>query len=252
MNVKQFWYPLDKWRYTDNDTFQAAYAIGSGKDVFISQLNQEAKVETTAGKEDIRRAIATNIGFITRLIAVEKVTLGPVIDNWGAGYEIIFYNGQSFEKISQFAFVVNICGFYDDGDIPLPRPNLILYYKYHNDILYIISLEIKGGEGKEENGVIMLTSRNFITRIFLALPIDRKEPLTSNDFPDDFSFQTNQISLGYAVIKDNGNTIYPSCFADSSNIEVIFKDGETLEIRMPTEIHEKIRAGVKEVYPNLS
>ena len=49
---------------------------------------------------------------------------------------------QNLKKINEIAYVVSHGQFDISGDIGLPIPMLIMYYKYVNDILYIVSLEV--------------------------------------------------------------------------------------------------------------
>lgn len=248
--IKYLSYPKDIWSYENSEAFQAAHACGSGKKQFLYQITERAYVESSTSNGDIMHTVATNISLMTRLLAIETVTPAHVLKNWGGGYEMAIYNRDRFEKLSEYAIVVNLCKFDENGQLPYPAPQYILYYRYHLGRLVITSIEIKGGTGTENGEFITLTSQNIQVRIFEALSIDKQE-LIEEEYPNDYSFLTKRVSFGYAVFKEKSNPIYPSSFMEGQGVTVTFKQGEFAEIKIPLELHIKIATGTAKMYPTL-
>ena len=81
-------------------------------------------------KGNIYRAIAANYGYIAKLLAVERVSLHTIKKNWGGGFETIIFDGNEFIKLDEIAYITCYGQFDESGNIGLPFPQLIQYYKY--------------------------------------------------------------------------------------------------------------------------
>ena len=142
-----------------------------------------------------------NTTFVSRLLTIERVTLSNLHNAWGAGYEIAFFNGSSFKKIDNIAYVISHGEFNSTGDIGIPIPRLILYYNYYNDNLIITSVELYDITRSDSDAHMHFESTKFSVNVFLVPSIECKESDPPIEIPDDFSFSSSfSVSVGYGII----------------------------------------------------
>jgi hypothetical protein len=250
ISVKQFWFPNEFWKTAKSELFEEVYACGSGKEDFLHLSSEEQTFEANSEKGDIKRAISANIGFIAKLLALERASLHNLKKNWGGGFENICFDGNSFIKIDQIAYISNHAQFDKEGNFDLPFPQLVQYYEYYNDVLLIISIEVKSWSRKEDNTNFILTSNNFQMNVFPVPSLDLKVE-SSIELPLDFSFSTNRLALGYAIISSTNTIFAPSFFIESKTMNATYQDGKNIEITIEKKMTEMIREGAKKAFPNL-
>jgi hypothetical protein len=69
--------------------------------------------------------------MLCKLLASERLTLTSVKKHWGAGFEMIYFDGEQFAKLDSMTYVINQGIFNEVDDIPeVPVPGVILHYKY--------------------------------------------------------------------------------------------------------------------------
>lgn len=247
--VNQFWSPNHLWSNVKSDIFEEVYACGTGKEEFLHQASEQQTFETTSEKGENFHATGANLNFIAKLLAAERFSLYTLKDNWGGGFETIFFNGHSFSKIDQIAYIICYAQFDEKGEFDLPFPQLIQYYQYHKDVLFITSIEIKNWRREENNDQIKLKSRNFQVAVFPVPRLDLKAG-SSIELPPSFSFYTQKLGFGYAIVKNNNGIFAPSTFIESS-MSVNYQDREYLELSLDKEMANFIKDGAKKAFPNL-
>lgn len=250
ISVNQFWFPKNVWKSVNSEIFEEVYACGTGKEDFLHYTSEQLTFEASSEKGDILRAIAANLGFIAKLLAVERVSLQTIKKNWGGGFETICFDGSSFIKIDEIAYVINYAQFDDTGNFDLPFPQLIQYYRYYKEILFIIAIEIQRWERKENENQIILKSIECRVNIF---PVPRLDlpPGSAIELPPSFSFFTHRLALGYALITKDNKIFAPSFFMESNTMKVTYEDRKYVELILDKKMTNLMQSKAKEVYPNL-
>nr|WP_288836684.1 hypothetical protein [uncultured Flavobacterium sp.] len=250
ISVKQFWFPKQLWKKKGSEIFEEVYACGTGADDFLHHTSEKQEFKASFEKGDMLRAISANLGFIAKLLAVERVSLHTVKKYWGGGFETICFDGQSFIKIDEIAYVVNCAQFEADGNLDLPFPQLIQYYKYYKDNLFIVAIEVTKWRRMENETEIVLTSTDFRVDVF---PVPRLDLAigSSIEFPPTFSFMTHRLALGYALVTKEHEIFTPSFFMESSNMKVTYEDRKYMELIIDKKMSDLIRSKAKEIYPNI-
>jgi hypothetical protein len=250
ISVKQFWSPKELWKTTKSEIFEDVYACGTGADDFLHHTSEQQEFEASSKKGDILRAISANLGFIAKLLAVERVSLHTLKKNWGGGFETICFDGSSFIKIDEIAYVINYAQFDEYGDLDLPFPQLIQYYSYYKDTLFIVAIEVTKWGRFENETEIVLTSNDCRVDVF---PVPRLDlPVGSEiELPPSFSFLTHRLALGYALITKENKIFAPSLFMESNNMKVTYEDRKYVELIIDKKMSDLMRGKAKEIYPSI-
>lgn len=249
ISVKQFWSPSKLWKTTKSDIFEEVYACGTGAEDFLHHTSEQQEVKASSDKGNILRAVSTNLGLIAKLLAVERISLHTLKKNWGGGFETICFDGKSFVKIDEIAYVINYAQFEADGNLDLPFPQLIQYYKYYKDTLFILAIEVTKWRRMENETEVVLTSTDCRVDVF---PVPRLDlPIGSSiQLPSTYSFMTHRLALGYALVTKDNKIFAPSLFIESSNMKVTYQDRKYVELIIDKKPSDLIRNKAKEVYRN--
>lgn len=266
INVSQFYYPSEtnivdptefniqegSWNIMYDPIYEEVSACGGGAEGFLNIIKQFGIFHTRFENGDFMQALQANTILISKLLTLERVSLYTLRENWGGGFEIAYYNGEKFEKINEIAYVINHSQFDISGDIGLPIPMLIMYYKYIDDILYIVALEVKRYSVKETEMYFTFISLagEFHTTLYEVEGIDL-ENIEDYKLPSDFSFSTNKISMGYSLITIENSIYNPAFFNGGSEVSINFKQGEKIEVVINKKIVEDIKNIAKEIFSKL-
>lgn len=250
ISVKQFWSPKEVWKKSESEIFEEVHACGTGADDFLHNASEQQTFEASFEKGNIYRAIAANFGFIAKLLAVERVSLHTIKKNWGGGFETIIFDGNSFIKIDEVAYITCHGQFDENGDIGLPFPQLIQYYKYYKDVLFISSIEVKSWKREEKDDQIILRSDNYRADLFPIPRLDLKKG-SSIELPPDLSFTTTRVALGYAIITKSNGIFAPSFFTESNSLKVTYHDEKYIEVILSKTINDLVSSKAKETFPYL-
>jgi hypothetical protein len=238
------------WDSIDNKTYHEMFANGSGSDGYLYWLNENIKTISSHPEGDVNRLIQMNCAFIAKLFAIERHGHATLRDNWGAGFELIFHTGQSFIKYEEIAYIIFEAKFSTEGDIELPFPVNIMYYKYQEEILTITSIDVYSAttEKKDDNTIII--TQDLDVRVYPVLPLDIDEnTIDKNAYAKDVSFTTYCVARGLVLNKDGFIHSIPSFFNRGSEIKVEYNQGENkLEIPMHNILVEEMKSLAKELF----
>lgn len=236
------------WQYLENDLFEVVYASGSGRDDFLNIVNQKVSLTTRHEKGSIWHAIQTNVSLIAKTLALEKVTLNTLKRNYGGGFESAFYNGETFEKISDVVYVAAYRQFENDGDIDVPFPQLFLYYVYISDVLRIIGIEVNKATKAIIGDKIFITAEanNFECRCFDVKGLDGSS--NSIELPKDYSFKTSNIAMGYSLIGPDNSIFNPAWFNRHPELMVTYVHEKRIELVLSLEVNDSVRNNCKEYF----
>jgi hypothetical protein len=239
------------WNIMNDPVYEIVSACGTGTKGFLNIIRQVGIFHTLLEKGDFLRAVQTNTMLVSKLLALERVSLYTLKENWGGGFETAYYNGEKFEKLNEIAYVISHGQFDVSGDIGLPIPILTMYYKYVNTTLYIIALEVHRYSIQETELLITFTSLTgeFHTTLYEVEEIG-VENVEDYELPPDFSFSTNKISMGYSLITQQNGIFNPAFFNLRPEVNINFRQGKSLEVTIHKKIAEEIRNMSKEYFIN--
>lgn len=132
--------------------YETIIASGNGSEDFISEADFEGKM--SSGENPLYDAIARNYLLLARVLLNERTTLETISNYWGAGFEMIYFNGNEFVKMDDITYVfwngnLNL----DTGQYEV-APNTILNFKYYDEVLAITATN---GAQTEGYGVLPIT-----------------------------------------------------------------------------------------------
>lgn len=238
----------EAWQYLENDVFEMVYATGSGRDNFLNVIDQPVKFTTKHRKGDIWYAIQTNVSLIAKLLALEKINLYTLMKNWGGGFESAFYNGKTFEKIRDLAYIAAYKQFETDGEIDIPFPQLILYYTYISSKLRIVALEINKAKRELSGDKLIISSEapDFEFRYFDVPGFD--DGPDELVLPDALSFKTDRVAVGYSLIAPDNSVFNPCWFNRHPELSVSYTHGKRIELIFSKDVNDTLRDQCKEYF----
>ena len=241
------------WSWVENNTYGKVTAIGSGRDSFLNIVNQEFKVIPTFEKVDIWHAFKLNMELIASMYAFEKATLHTILSHWGGGFETVVYDGSKFIKSQNVAFIINEGWFDEHGDVDVPFPTTILYYRYHNEYLLITGIHLKEVYRIDEGDLITIISDagNYEVKNIKVPRFDNEED-GFDDSNFNYDFSTSIIAMGYDIRKQGGiGTYNPAIFTLDNELTVTYKTNQAIKLIISKDINNKFRELAKEAYPNV-
>lgn len=248
---KQLTYNGNQWLHSTSEIYEEIFACGSGSEHFMKLATGDSKYRSSHEKGQLQFAQQFNVGLFARIFAEERV-LGSTTENvWGAGFEIIFFNGKTFTKFDEMAYLITECQYDETGDIGLQTPTLIMYYKYYGDILLIRAIDLQNSKTEFINGMMIVKSNSFIAKSYEVpqLHISLKEAQYKR--PKDLSFHTNRVTLSSALGINGKFQMAPSFYSESYDVSVNYKEDESVEIRITNELLEMVKIESRLVYPKL-
>ncbi len=247
----KFDYLNGAWNILKEPLFEQTSACGTGAKDFLEIVRQPVTMNSHFIEGDFRRALQANTGLIVKLLAKERTDFKSLASHWGGGFELSYYNGKSFEKVGDIAYVIFHGQFDEHGDIGIPIPMLIMYYRYVGEILYITTIEVYKYQVEETNTAFIYTTTKgqFKTWIYEVEPLDL-EDINAIPMPTDFSYTTGRIAFGYSIRKQyptaDGKAVekqldfYPSGFNEGWELTIEFKQRQSLVLTMDKGIAKDI------------
>ncbi len=149
-----------KWRgpfkVTQSPYLDEVIACGTGRDQFINHVRENNDIGISNYENLVHKAISMNYGSLVRFLILEKFSLDTILEGWGAGFEMIYFDGGKFKKVDNITFIV-FQGFIDSGTNKYRiSPFFAVNYTYDNDILFIAATDFKS---MERYNVLPLTMR---------------------------------------------------------------------------------------------
>lgn len=241
------------WAYIKSSTYGEVTAIGSGRDSFLNIVNQDFQVISSFEKGNIWHSLQLNMELIASMYAFEKATLHTILSHWGGGFETIMYDGNKFIKSQNIAFIVNQGWFNENGDVEVPFPTTILYYRYHNDYLLITGIHLEDVYRIDEGSLITIICDpgNYNVKNIQVARFDNEED-GFDDSNFDYDFSTSTIAMGYDIRKKRRNGTYnPATFTFHNELTVTYKTNDPVKLIISKDINDKFRELAKEAYPKI-
>jgi diadenosine tetraphosphate (Ap4A) HIT family hydrolase len=141
-----------QWLKADTELYGEVWATGSGAEDFLIEASVKMDFSGNYEPDDAEHVIQANLIMICRLLAQERKTLNSVKNHWGAGFEMIYYDGRQFKKVDEITYVINYGKYTDAGGIrQVPIPAIILHYKYFGELLVISVIRAFSGNTIEND-----------------------------------------------------------------------------------------------------
>lgn len=234
-----------------SENYGEVYSSGSGAEDFVRETLEDAKMISQFPSDHVNNALQANIIMISRLLAAERRNLNSVKKHWGAGFEMIYYNGEEFKKIDEITYVINYGKFDENGDIPeIPIPAIILHYKYHGELLVITVVSPQKGTTKPTEDSYLIESNDLKTKQFVVAPFSYTGSDDFEELKQTQSFVSNKVAMSY-IIETQEGYYAPASFNFGSELQIRYDFPGQLTVSMFKQINDILTAQAKDVYPRL-
>lgn len=235
------------WHKELDDNFGSVWAIGSGSGSFLKQFKEPVIYNTELTPGNIQYCITANLGLLAKWLAIEKGSGLTFENHWGGGFEMVYFDGQKFVKFQEICFVIFEGQSDSNGIIEAVFPSVIMFLQYEGDILFITSLKLLKGTYTENESSVSYVSENGEVTLFVVTPIDLPDGTVIQQ-KKNLSFETSQIAAGYSILMDGNGFYQPSFYMHDDDFNVKFIYGESVEIKIPTQINQQILSGGKDTF----
>ncbi len=236
-----------QWLRADTELYGEVWATGSGAEDFLIEASVKMDFFGTYKPEDAEHAIQANLIMICRLLAQERKTLNSVKNHWGAGFEMIYYDGRQFKKVDEITYVINYGNYTDTGDIPqVPIPAIILHYKYFEELLVISVIRAFSGNTIENDTTYTIKSDDILKRQFVVAPFDYTGDEDFSKLGEDYSFTSNINIMSY-ILETEGYYYIPASINLGKELEVQFIHPNSVIVTMLKPINDRLREKVKNI-----
>lgn len=234
----QVWAPQNFWRQSESEILGDVFACGSGAGSFLNWVTGSKSWEFSDKDWIVRKAVTQNMIFLATILASERTSLYNVNELWGAGFEIINYSMEGFVKLDKHAFLLIEGTVDENGDLSILTPKMVQFYEYHDEILWIIAVEIGAPEIAEIDIKQITTSGDNLVNITHVPPLDKIVELDNNYTLGNVS--TSKLAIGYSIIINEHYATFPGLFFEGEDALVSFNNGR-IEVELPIDITERMR-----------
>ena len=94
--------------HVTSPSFGYIMACGSGSDSLIKRAVTEMDYYNSSPSDvgfTLEEALARNLSLVSLLLVNEHFTIDSLKEAWGAGFEIVYYNGEKFVKLDDITFI---------------------------------------------------------------------------------------------------------------------------------------------------
>jgi hypothetical protein len=238
------------WRELTTEIFGKVAAAGSGAGTFLEGLQRGTTFKSGYPEDTLEKAIQSNVILIASLLAEERSRLHTVKKHWGAGFEVVYYDGNRFKKLDDITYVINEGKFGPTGEIEnIPVPAIVLHFKYYGDVLVITALAPSSGETRETETEITITYKVFKVNGFLVEPMNFGGTIDLAKIEEQLSFVGTRVAMGY-ILETEGGKYLPASFNVGDELKVQYVHPSSLVICMKREINDHIVKAAEEAFPN--
>lgn len=221
---------------------------GSGYDDFLNESLEEGTVKQLGVSNQFWTALQTVGALISKILLREWFSLYNIHNAWGRGLEIVFANGSRFEKLDNVVYIMNYSKIQSDRKGDLPRPVLLLHYKYIYDVLFITSIKPEELYLDTNGSQNEISAPKVTVKIFPVLPFDGDKEaiaeLVKNYKP---VFTSDIIGMGY-VFMDKTSPFVPASFHVGKELIVKYEEGIGLSISMAKTVYDTTLALTENVF----
>jgi hypothetical protein len=190
---------IGTWREGPSPLHEHVFACGSGSEQFMKEAGVAMHTNGVGDPDPLSQAISFNYILLAKLLVQERTTLETIKKHWGAGFEMIYYDGTKFIKMDDVTYVIWKAKLDLQTGKHEEYPFLILNFKYHGELLAITATDCIKTEG------------------YGVLPIYmKKEDVDPAQLPSKPHIDGKRMCSIYIIELSNGYTVTPAFFTEKS------------------------------------
>ena len=220
---------IGAWSKGASKTYEEVTACGTGTADFIKAAAQSIIASGEGNTNHLHETIALNYILLIKILGNERLSLDTIKNYWGAGFEMIYYDENSFKKVDDITFL------FWNGTLDLEtgafevQPFLILNYKYYEDLLVI---NASNGYTFASQGVLPF----YLT----------KDDIDKSKLPETLFSNAPKVCSAYFIELSNGKTSTPAFFTERDEslfqVQVDIDEEKHLRIMISTALQEQLMA----------
>ncbi|WP_422353894.1 hypothetical protein [Roseivirga pacifica] len=213
---------------------EQVYAIGSGAKRFISEALESKVNNGNDAPNSLVRALAVNYTTLATFLGVERLTLDTIKDHWGAGFELVYFDGSRFVKLEDISYFIFNCELdLETGEFK-SEPFLIINNRYFGEHLVMTVTDIK------------------TTNKYLVPPLDFNiDEIDPDKFPEVNDFNSLKVCCFFFIRLSSGDVITPTFYHESPSFPAMINVSFDEEGHMLLAIREDLNRMVSEITRDL-
>lgn len=223
----------------EDSLFGQMFILGSGKSDFLEAVSQVSSGHYTV-PESPSEALQLNMALVSSLLSQERLFQDSLRNNWGAGIETIYFDGQRFVRLEQVTFVFNHWFKGQEDLFGHPIPAKVTNYQYVNETLLIVDVTASKWSKTSDEDNIIFELANFNTGIFVVSGINNKIEPDRTALLAKLSFQSTFCGMGY-IITDKDKLFVPSGFHGIRDVSVTYRHNRDLFVKVQRNLYDRIK-----------
>ena len=94
------------WHTQSTSLVGDVFACGSGSTSFLRQASQKWTMPVSGSQSSLARAISANYILLGNILGQERLSLSTIQKHWGAGFEMIYFDGERFRNMDDITIVL--------------------------------------------------------------------------------------------------------------------------------------------------
>lgn len=152
------YYYFGVWHVQETEAFGKVLACGSGSPTFLREAGQKWTMPVNSLANSLTWAISRNYGLLGNILGQERLSLSTIKKYWGAGFEMIYFDGERFHTMEDITIVL----WQGRLDIVTGKfavaPLTFLNYRYSSDGEVLV-IDVADSTGCNAYGVLPLYLR---------------------------------------------------------------------------------------------
>ena len=112
--------------------------------------------------------------------------------------------------------------FDEDGNLSDFVPVVVEHYKYYDTVLLISAIELHAPNTFTNRKIVSMRSTRNIQRFFFVPSLDG-EAYSRKDLPEELSFETQKLAVGFSIVTTSDSAIYPAFFHEGSEAKIVYE-----------------------------
>lgn len=225
---------IGPWIGSKSLSFESVFACGTGSQYFIDNASKEMNYSHNGNNNQLNKAISLNYINLGELLGLERLSLDTIRQAWGAGFEMIYFDGERFRKMDDVTFILWKGNVNLDTGLYNMEPFLILNFSYFEDILIISATDMKNIEGYA------------VPPLYLTV-----EDFNQRSIPQSVHFKSKKVCSLFVLELSNGEILAPSFFAESQEypgyVSADINDEGQIVVMIQQEFQDNFIKGIQQV-----
>ena len=237
-----------EWVNKSTKLFEDSFVCGTGCNAFSEHMSKlDIQVGGSIVNDSLYHAIANNVRLLTRIMVNERISLNTILNEWGAGFELIYLDKDSFLKLDNISYLITT-GEINKSDVSF-TPKRLMHYKYYGDFLCVYAFEINSYQTEYINNTVVITCKDYQVFPFIIKPVDGVNKMSRGVLPDLF-FQTDKVAVGQFIEVSNEQLIN-SYFTKGDTTHMKYNHQEGIKIVLPAELYKSYSSTIRLTYTGI-